>query len=633
MKIVVGDWESFFDNEFTLSKLSTEQYIRDPRFEAHGCAFKWAPDQPARWYSRHQVTEVIRQWDWSDTFIIHHHGQFDSLIESHHYDMHPKAIGCTLAMSRLLLGNHIPVSLDSIRKHFGLPLKRTPYDLFKGKHWDELSPAVQAMVADGACDEVESIWTCFNLLMKDFPREELGVVDLTIKMFSEPMLRGDLDLLASIWEEEDRAKGPRMAALGVTSQDLQSADKFAELLRQEGIEPEKKKGKNGDIYAFAKTDPFMRDYLLEHESERVRTLAETRLAVKSTVLQTRAETFGWMARRGPMPVYLRYAGAGTLRFSGGDGTNFTNLKRQHPIRKSLKSPEGYWLAPVDSSQIECRVAHYLAGGPDEPVIQIFKRGEDPYVGISSQFYGETIYKPKQGDPRFQEMEAKRGMGKQGRLMCQYGASGKQFKITARNGLYGPPVDMSIEDANRFVTLYRTDNPSICAPGTGYWAQAGRMLARLGGGEPLQWGPLLVKDHRIFLPNGCPLIYDTLEFHRPEPGEELRNEFDREGYWRVRTRNGWKTMWGSKLVQNICEAVSRVIITQAALRIRAMGLRILNIPHDELLIAIPRGHQDAAQDERAQLLLEGCKLEMKRDVPWLPGLPLDCEGELSERYSK
>src|SRR5262249_14122696 len=152
---------------------------------------------------------------------------------------------------------------------------------------------------------------------------------------------------------------------------------------------------------------FMRG-LLEDDNERVRTLAEARLGVKSTLLQTRAETLGFKAQRGPLPVYLRYAGAGTLRVAGGDGDNWLNFKRGSPIRRAIKAPGGFVLAPIDASQIECRCLHYLAGGPEEPVIEQFRRHEDPYVDLSSRFYGERIYKPKPDDPRRAEMEAKRG---------------------------------------------------------------------------------------------------------------------------------------------------------------------------------------------------------------------------------
>lgn len=330
MRFIVADWETYFDSkEYTLSKMTTESYIRDPRFEAHGCAIKWSPDLPAKWWNRHELPALFAQVNWSDVFMIHHHAQFDSLIESHHYNIHPKMIGCTLSMARLMIGNHLSVSLESVRKHFGIPSKTTPYNLFNGKRWDELSPAVQQQIGVGACDEVESIFSIFQRFMADgFPVEELEVVDLTVKMFSEPVLRADVNLLAAVWEREAALKTQRMEALGVTSADLQSAARFVELLRAEGVEVEQKDGKNGPIWALAKTDQFLRD-LLEHDNEHIRLLAEARVGAKSTLMQTRAETLGSMSQRGggSLPVYLRYCGAHTSRWSGGDGclTRDTNV--------------------------------------------------------------------------------------------------------------------------------------------------------------------------------------------------------------------------------------------------------------------------------------------------------------------
>ncbi len=632
MNLLVLDFETFFDRkDFSLSRLTTESYCRDPRFEAHGCAIKTAADKPAFWVPRPYLKAVFDKIDWANTFAVAHHAQFDLAILNWHYGHLPAMIGDTLAMARHLLGSHHSVSLESVRRHFGIPSKSTPYNLFEGKHWDELSPAVQQMVGAGACDEVESIWRIFAEFAKTFPQEEYGVVDMVTRMFVDPVLRADTQMLAQLWQDEETHKTNGLAALGVDESDLQSSDKFADLLREEGVEPEMKAGKphpDGTeklIYAFAKTDQFMRD-ILEDDNPRVRLLAMTRLGVKSTILQTRAESLGWMASRGPLCVYLNYCGAVTLRPTGGDGSNFLNMKRGSPIRKALLSPDGYVLAPIDASQIEFRCGNYLAAGPDAPALQRIRAGGDPYVVTASKFYKETIYKPTKDDPRKAEMEAKRGMGKQGELMCIYGASGKQFKITAKNGTYGPPVEISIEDSNEFVRMWREDNAHITHRVMGYWAICEEMLKLLAGGATMEVGPLLCHMHRIKLPNGCLMNYESLEWHRPAPDEECR-DFERGGYWRMKTRQGWKKMWGSKLTQNICEAVSRVIVSQAMLRIkRQYGFRTLNWPYDELLLLLPRdGHEDKN--------LELCMAEMRREVSWLPGLPLDCEGAVSERYSK
>jgi hypothetical protein len=439
-------------------------------------------------------------------------------------------------------------------------------------------------------------------------------------MFTEPVLQADVSLLAETWEKEEKRRRAMYSSLQVTGEQLRSDEFFASLLREAGVEPETKTTEKGNVkYAFARSDWFMKD-LAEDPDKDVRALVEARLGAKSSILQTRAETFADMAGRGPLPVYLRYCGAATLRFAGADGSNFTNLKRQDPdsprepspLRRAIMAPDGYLLAPVDLSQIECRVLSYLAGQWD--AVEEFRRGDDPYINLAAAAYGYPVTR---------EMKTERGTGKQLKLSCGYMSAAATIRRTARLGIYGPPVTIDLETAEWWKNLYRNRNPAIVQ----FWRTANRMLARLAGGEPLQWGPLLVKDRRIFLPNGTSMIYDTIEYHRPtEEEKEKLAEINWGGYWRVLRRDGWKTLHGGVITQHICEAVSRVIVTQAMVRLRRLGYRTLNVPHDELLLLIPR---DGREEEHLQV----CIGEMQRDVPWLPGLPLACEGALCERYEK
>lgn len=178
MRFVVLDFETFFTNEkdsrgveYRLKRANEnactiEEYIRHPWFQALGAAVKWSKDHDAQWYDEPQLRYVLSQEDWSDVFLICHHFQFDGLILSHHYGVHPAMRGCTLSMARLMLGNHISVSLDSVRAQFGIPSKKTPYNLFRGKRWSELDASTQCLVAEGACDEVNSIWVIFSKLLR-----------------------------------------------------------------------------------------------------------------------------------------------------------------------------------------------------------------------------------------------------------------------------------------------------------------------------------------------------------------------------------------------------------------------------------------------------------------------------------
>ena len=602
MRIVVADWESFFDSkDFTLKKLSTEAYVRDPRFKAHGVAIKWGPDTDARWYDEPEARYLLKNEDWSDVFMIHHHAQFDSLIESHHYGVYPKMIGCTLSMARLLLGNHLSVSLDAVRKHFNMPAKITPYGLFDGKQWNELSRETQQLLADGACDEVESIYKIFKLLAKDFPAEEFETVDATMRMFTEPKLKADVNKLAKLWEHEENSKAERYKTLGVSVDDLQSSERFAALLRQEGIEPETKPGKKGPIYAFAKTDEFMKE-LQDDEDERVRTLVEARLGAKSTLVQTRTETLGWMASRGNLCVYLNYAGAHTSRWSGGDGSNMQN--GVPAVNECILPPEGYRLIKPDASQVECRILNHVAGQEDK--IQEFREGRDPYVGVAEAFCGHPVTKASHPELR--------QMGKVVELQAGYQSGGPKIKATIRNkaGLI-----ISLDDAEKFKVAYRKTHPYV----EQMWKTGGRMISALADGGPVEWGPVLIKDRKIWHPNGIPLNYH-LEYYRPTAEDEC-NDYERGGYWRRKTRKGWEKMYGGKLVENLIQFLARVAISQALIRIRRMGYYVVNTRHDDLWVLIPT-------DGNEETHIKNCCVEIARTPSWLPGIPLDAECHLDGR---
>lgn len=610
MRFVTLDFETYFDSDYTLKKMSTEAYIRDPRFEAHGAAIKWQHNIPARWYAEKELRQVLADEDWSDTFLISHHAQFDHLILSHHYDVHPRMSGCTLALARLLIGNHLSVSLDTVRKYFDMPAKRTPYELFKGRRWHELTPDVQQLLADGCEDETESVWTLFGRFVKSAPPEELEVIDTTIKMFTAPVLRADMDILAKVWEHEDKRKKNRMVHLqthfkqehdrNITEDDFQSANLFAELLRLEGVEPDTKVSDKGNtLYQFAQNDDFMRDYLLEHDDALIRDLAETRLGVKSTLLQTRSETLAYMAQRGPMPVYLHYCGAHTKRWSGGDRCNFQNLNAT--LEEAIQPPEGYWAFAPDASQIECRLLNFVAGQEDK--IEDFRLGRDPYVGVAEAFCGHPVN--KNDHPQLRQA------GKVVELQAGYQSGGAKIKATLRNKAQ---IIVSLEEAERYKMAYRGTHPHV----EQLWKDAARVIARIAGGDPMQWGPVRVESGKLILPNNTALLYPSLEYH-------VDNEIG-DRYWRYKNRKGWTKLYGGKLVENLIQALARVVISQAMVRIARMGYRIINTKHDSMWILIPK---DGREQEHLQL----CMTEMKREPAWLPNLPLDAEGSLSERYSK
>jgi DNA polymerase len=622
MNILALDFETYFDDDYTLQKLTTEHYVRDARFEALGCGFQ-LNGGPKVWVNGPAVARALKQYDWSQYAVLMHHAHFDGLILSHHYGIKPKFILDTLSMARLQLGNHLSVGLESLARHYGLQGKTVPYDRMRGRRWADMDTDLRATLAEGCLHDVALTWDIFNRLGVGFPQEEYQVIDMTVRMFTEPQLEGDIDVFAKVWTYEAERKKQLLAELGVTSEDLQSALRFTQLLLDEGVEPETKQGKNGLIPAFAKTDDFMVG-LLEHGDERIRTLAEARLGLKSTLDQTRAERLGFMATRGPMPVYLSYCAAHTTRWGGADKVNWQNFKRGSMLRKGARAPSGRKIVKADKAQIECRILNYVAEQWD--VIERFAVGHDPYVGIASKFYGRDITKTD---------AAERGVGKQLELSCGYGSGADTIVRTAKRGTYGPPVMLSAEQGLAARDLYRSTHPNVVA----YWKQASRIISALAGtNTSIQWGPLTAETNKITC-QGIPIWYPELHFYEPSTDEnalttlttlatmpeQMREEirdYDQRGYWRYKTRKGWAKLYGGKLVENVVQFMSRVDMSQSLLRILARtGIRPAQLEHDAAVWVVPEKLVDP--------FVKVVTVEMTRSPDWLPGIPLGADVSVSE----
>lgn len=432
----------------------------------------------------------------------------------------------------------------------------------------------------------------------------MSVIDATIRMFVEPTLIGDQQLFADLRDKEFLSKNQTMYELGVGESELQSADKFVALLEAEGVEvamkfspPSKKYPQGRMIPAIAKTDGFMQE-LTEHPDERIATLAQARLDVRSTIDETRAGRLAAMASRGPLCVYLSYAGAHTTRWSGGDRVNFQNLRGGEGLRKGVRAPEGYAFASVDQSQGECRLLNWLAGQWD--VVKRFRRGEDPYLPMASAFFGREITKADRQE---------RQCGKVGELQCGFGSGGPKIVSSARK--YG--VTMTQDEGMRMRDTYRATHPQVVQ----LWRTAEIVLHELADKKiGSWWGPSRIEAGKLIGPNGAWIDYTTLEW--------AQDEETGERYWRLKTRKGWVKMYGAKLVENHIQFLSRVVTSQALIKIRAAGYRVVGMAHDDLWVLVP-----VDQIEQARAFLVEC---MSASPVWAPDCPLGAECKIGETYS-
>lgn len=632
-QIVTLDFETYYDKTYTLSgKINTSEYIRDDRFHAHGVGIK-VGNGPTLWYTGKNIPLALREIDWSKCAMLAHNTAFDGFICSHVYDIRPAIYLDTLSMARAAHGHHMRHDLDTIAKAHGLPgkVKRAALADTKGKQ--QLTDEEERALGAYCIDDVEDTYKLFWKLYDYIPDKELQLIDLTQKMFSDPVLRIDIPRVQEELEKEVGGKAAALLRSGASVEDLMSNEKFAELLRRAGVAPPMKisPSTGKPTYAFAKSDLDFQT-LLQHSNQQVVALAKARLKVKSTIGETRAVRFLEAGKNGMcLPILLNYSGAHTHRWSGGNKMNLQNLKRGGELRRAILAPKGHVIVVADSAQIEARVLAWLAGQTD--VVNAFLAKRDLYSEFASLVFGYPVdrkkaamnehgqYIDKDGrvvgdkkDAHFpQAMEG--FVGKVCVLGLGYGMGWKKFQHTLESGAMGMAVKLSEQQCRAAVDLYRLRNHQIRQ----LWKTMDGIIASMLTGTPGTFGPLTFGKGYIQLPSGLFLQYYGLHGEAEVRHDELVVQ---EATYL--TRYGRTKLYGGLLTENVVQALARCIISDQMLEV-SKKYRICTMTHDEIVVVAPKKDADRCLQEMIRI--------MSTPPEWAEGLPLAAEGGWATNYSK
>jgi len=619
------DIESFYDREFSLSKITTEAYVRSPLFETIGLGIKF-DHWPTDWIKGPDVASALAKIDWSDKLILGQNTALDGAILAWHYGVKPLGWLDTLGMSRALFPHEKAHSLKAQAERANIGAKGDEVLNALGKRYKDFSPEELARYGEYCKNDVELTYALFNRYMEmGFPKKELKLIDLTLRMFTEPVLELDKAMLTTHLSE---VRSRKMALLETVRDNmlrdadpeyvrtvftegtegikklLMSNEKFSETLRSLGVEPPTKvsptTGKQA--WAFAKTDEAFKE-LEEHPNADVQALVAARLGNKTTIEETRTERFIDMASRGAFPVPLRYYGAHSGRWSGQDSINLQNLPSRGAnagrIKKSMKAPKGYVVIDCDSAQIEARVLAWLAGQDD--LVQAFRDKQDVYKLMASKIYGVAID---------QVDKTQRQVGKTVVLGAGYGVGHVKLQgfLKTQAG-----VEVSLGEAKRIIDTYRSGAFKIAD----LWAKSGAAMRALMYGQNADIDAVgvvkAVADKGITLPNGLYIQYPNLRAVNNDDGKKEL----------VYTSKGLPVrIYGGKCTENFTQAVARCVVAEQMLRIAKRYRPILTV-HDAVAVIAP---QDAAVE--AQRYVEEC---MSWNPAWATGLPLACESGVGASY--
>jgi DNA polymerase len=605
MDLITIDFETYYDRDFSLSKITTEEYVRSPQFEVIGVGVKVNNEEP-QWASGEH--EDVKHWlrtsfNWSDSMVLAHNTMFDGAILAWQFGIHPRVWLDTLCMGRALHGVEVGGSLKALAERYALGQKGTEVLNAIGKRRLNFSEGDLARYGDYCLNDVNLTYKLFNKMVRKFPKQELKIIDLTLRMFIEPILELDKQMLEEHLRETVARKEKLLLECAADRADLMSNNRFAELLRDCGVEPPMKiSPTTGEqTYAFAKNDESFKA-LAEYPDERVQALVAARLGNKSTLEETRTQRFIEIASRGALPVPIRYYAAHTGRFGGDDKINMQNLPSRganaNKLKKAIIPPPGYTMIDADSAQIEARVLAWLAEQDD--LVEAFATGKDVYKKMASAIYAiaeEEVSK----DQRF--------VGKTTILGAGYGMGAAKFQAQLKT--FGVTVDL--EEARRIIDIYRRTNDAI----TRLWRQAQNALVNLSRGDKAPLGragvlELVPEESAIRLPSGLLMRYDDLKFSEGEKGIEFHYQ----------TRKGRTRIYGGKVIENVCQAIARCIIAEQMLKINKRYKVVLTV-HDAIAVCV----RDSEVEE-AQKYVEECM----RWVPeWAAGLPVNCESGAGKSY--
>jgi DNA polymerase len=623
MNLITLDFETFYSKDVGFKKMTTEEYVRHSEFHAIGVGVKVNEGKTA-WYSgsHGEVKQYLSSLtDWDDAALLCHNTLFDGCVLAWHFGLKPKLYLDTLSMARAIHGVEAGGSLKVLAERYELGVKGTEVDDAIGLRRVDFTPEHLARYGEYCKNDVDLTFDLFGELASSFPEDELKLIDMTLRMFIDPVFHVDDALLTVRLDEIREEKSTLLKALMdklscETEEDvrkkLASNKQFGALLEELGIKPPMKVSKTTgkDTLALAKNDEgFLA--LTEHEDPFIQQLCAVRLGTKSTIEESRIARFIDIGARnkGLLPIPLKYYGAHTGRWAGSDKVNFQNLPSRDKKKKALKNavmaPDGYEVINCDSSQIEARVLAWLAG--QDELVEAFAKGDDVYSLFASKIYERDISKAN---------PVERFVGKTCILGLGYGTGALKLQHTLKTT--PPGVELPEDECKSIVSLYRETNDKIIE----LWSDGDDVIKDLAywNAKPTAWyyygkhDCLRIDKSGVQLPNGLYIRYPNLHLNTDE---------DKSRYV-YKSRKGPVSMWGGSLVENVVQALARIIVGEQMLKINERYRVVLTV-HDAAVVVVKKEELDAAMQYVVEV--------MSTPPQWATGLPVACEAKHGVSYGE
>lgn len=627
MSTIIIDFESFYGVKYSLTQLSYEEYINHDKFKIHCVGIKVDQEDTYIVYGDTEIRSELRRLfpPGNSHVMVAHNLYFDGSIACWHYGIEAGMYICTQRISAGLFPHDSNSLANTAILCFPRNTKiRKGREIVGFKDVVDLTPEQKIAMTRYCINDVDVTFEIMMHMVPQIPNDELKIIDICLKMFlhrpllvDKPRLEAYLD---SLCEEREKI----VAASGLPKETLASTAKFAKWIQEQEIpfqqvlSPTKRNPQNLKWPLAKDADQFLQLQIDHPEHDAV---WKARLNMASNIELTRTERVLRHSEQCPMNpgshiavAILPYGAGATLRFSGGNKSNFQNMGRDSEIRRSLMAQFGYKICVHDQSAIEARMIAWWSQEPRP--LEIFAEDGDVYADFASTVYGEPVDKSSKPQERF--------VGKVSVLSLCYGVGAVKLRRTLALGSMGPSVMLGEQQCQQIVSTYRRSHPHIVAR----WREADKVLTlmmSLKAADAMPWAGLTVRKGSIELPNGMLLMYPKI--HRVYDEETGDSSVQ---YW-----NGkhWVHMYGAKLVQNITQALARVVVADNLITAAEMcasyndASQVSLMVHDEIVSMV--------SDDNVKRYQQELDDAMRIPPAWCAegNLTLDVESGFAQNYSK
>ncbi len=592
MKPLVLDFETYYDTNITLTKLSYSEYVPKAPPYLVGILYE------GRLYTITGLQEIrdhLQNLPWHEIELVAHNALFDGAILSHWIDRKPLRIACTLSSARALYPSS-PHDLKSLSAALRPDLAHKDSNALvatKGRQWTDLTTEEQTALTKYCQHDTLLCAAIYEIMYPQLSQTQKDIINQTHQLWINPVLHFDTTKAEQAIAEELIEERKMLNSLNLTHNEVRSNAIFTRKLLEMGyVIPTKWSTKqNKEVPALAKNDPALQDFV--NENPEITKLIELKKRINSNIKQSRTERILSIvnASNGLLPVGYLYHGALTGRFSGTNRCNLQNLPRNSTLRDCITAAPDKTLIVGDFSQIEVRVNAWLNN--ELKLLDIFKRGEDPYIAFAKIMYHTDTISPEQ-----------RQAAKAATLGLGYGMGTNKFLLFAKT----MKLNFTPEEAEATVTLYRNTCSQIVAG----WRILGQNLYCLDPtkkavykGQDFQ-GKLQLSAEKMRLPSGRCLTYENLHY-------------DDDGNWRYGNN---RKLYSSHLMENACQAIASDIHIEAILTVNEHYPVVMHT-HDEIILCVP----DTEVDQATTAL----KTAMTARPSWATDLPLDAKIGHGKRY--